>query len=50
MSARVLVVDDIEQNRRLLNDKLRNEYFHVIQAVDGLNAIDKALAEDRTSS
>ena len=46
MSARVLVVDDIEQNRRLLNDKLRNEYFHVIQAVDGLDAIDKALAEE----
>jgi len=46
MSARVLVVDDIEQNRRLLNDKLRNEYFHVIQAVDGMDAIDKALAEE----
>ncbi len=46
MSARVLVVDDIEQNRRLLNDKLRNEYFHVIMAVDGEDAIDKALAEE----
>ena len=46
MSARVLVVDDIEQNRKLLNDKLRNEYFHVIMAVDGEDAIDKALAEE----
>jgi two-component system cell cycle response regulator len=46
MSARVLVVDDIEQNRKLLTDKLRNEYFHVITAVDGEDAIDKALAEE----
>ena len=46
MSARVLVVDDIEQNRKLLQDKLKNEYFHVITAVDGLDAIDKALAEE----
>lgn len=46
MSARVLVVDDIEQNRRLLTDKLRNEYFHVITAVDGEDAIDKAMAEE----
>lgn len=46
MSARVLVVDDIEQNRKLLTDKLKNEYFHVIQAVDGEDAIDKALAEE----
>lgn len=46
MSARVLVVDDIEQNRKLLSDKLRNEYFHVITAVDGEDAIDKALAEE----
>jgi two-component system cell cycle response regulator len=46
VSARVLVVDDIEQNRKLLNDKLRNEYFHVIMAVDGEDAIDKALAEE----
>ncbi len=46
MSARVLVVDDIEQNRKLLTDKLRNEYFHVITAVDGEDAIDKAMAEE----
>jgi two-component system cell cycle response regulator len=46
MSARVLVVDDIEQNRKLLQDKLKNEYFRVITAVDGQDAIDKALAEE----
>ncbi|HVY89342.1 MAG TPA: PleD family two-component system response regulator [Hyphomonadaceae bacterium] len=46
MSARVLVVDDIEQNRKLLQDKLKNEYFHVITAVDGQDAIDRALAEE----
>ncbi len=46
MSARVLVVDDIEQNRKLLTDKLKNEYFHVVTAVDGEDAIDKAMAEE----
>lgn len=46
MSARVLVVDDIEQNRRLLSDKLQNEYFRVVTAVDGEDGIDKALAEE----
>lgn len=46
MSARVLVVDDIEQNRKLLTDKLRNEYFHVITAVDGEDGVEKALAEE----
>ena len=46
MSARVLVVDDIEQNRKLLTDKLKNEYFHVRTAVDGEDAIERALAEE----
>lgn len=46
MSARVLVVDDIEANRKLLHAKLSNEYFHVITAVDGLDAIDRAIAEE----
>ena len=46
MSARVLVVDDIEQNRKLLSDKLKNEYFHVITAVDGEDGVEKALAEE----
>ena len=46
MSARVLVVDDNEANRKLLTDKLKNEYFHVITAVDGEDAIERALAEE----
>jgi two-component system, cell cycle response regulator len=46
MSARVLVVDDIEQNRKLLSDKLKSEYFHVITAVDGEDGVEKALAEE----
>ncbi|MGE3304027.1 MAG: PleD family two-component system response regulator [Hyphomonadaceae bacterium] len=39
MSARVLVVDDIEANRRLLEAKLAREYFQVIVARDGLEAL-----------
>jgi two-component system cell cycle response regulator len=46
MSARVLVVDDIEANRKLLHAKLSNEYFHVITAVDGEDAIERAIAEE----
>lgn len=46
MSSRVLVVDDIEANRKLLHAKLSNEYFNVITAVDGQEAIDRAIAEE----
>jgi CheY-like chemotaxis protein len=46
MSARVLVVDDNEANRKLLHAKLTNEYFHVITAVDGVDAIERAIAEE----
>ncbi len=46
MSARVLVVDDIEANRKLLHAKLSNEYFHVITAVDGQEAVERARAEE----
>lgn len=46
MSARVLVVDDIEANRKLLHAKLSHEYFHVAIACDGVEAIDKAIAEE----
>ena len=39
MSARVLVVDDIIQNVKLLEAKLQNEYFDVITALSGKEAL-----------
>ncbi|MFT3672235.1 PleD family two-component system response regulator [Aestuariivirga sp.] len=40
MTARVLVVDDIIANVRLLEAKLSAEYFEVITAMNGLDALD----------
>ncbi|GJL92240.1 PleD family two-component system response regulator [Hyphococcus sp.] len=45
MTARVLVVDDLEPNVKLLEAKLRAEYFDVIGAYSGQESIDLALAE-----
>ncbi|MEE2525132.1 PleD family two-component system response regulator [Hyphobacterium sp. HN65] len=45
MSARVLVVDDQEANVRLLEAKLKAEYFEVVTAYDGPSAIEKAREE-----
>lgn len=45
MTARVLVVDDLEPNVKLLEAKLRAEYFDVITAFSGREAVDKAKAE-----
>ena len=45
MTARVLVVDDLEPNVKLLEAKLRAEYFDVVSAFSGQQAIDKAVAE-----
>ena len=42
MSARVLVVDDILANRKLLQAKLSHEYFEVITASNGQEAVDMA--------
>lgn len=44
MSARILVVDDIPMNVRLLESKLSAEYFEVVTASDGPSAL-KAAAE-----
>lgn len=45
MSARILVVDDIPSNTRLLDVKLSAEYYEVLSAHDGERAL--ALAEAR---
>ena len=45
MTARILVVDDIEANVRLLEAKLTAEYYEVIVAYDGPSALAKAVAE-----
>lgn len=45
MSARVLVVDDQEPNVRLLEAKLKAEYFEVVTAFNGQAAIDRAIEE-----
>ena len=39
MTARVLVVDDIEANRRLLQAKLEAQYYTVILAENGIAAL-----------
>ena len=45
MSARILVVDDIEPNVRLLEAKLSAEYYDVITASDGPSGIAAAISE-----
>ena len=45
MSARILVVDDIESNVRLLEAKLSAEYYEVLTACDGPTALAIAASE-----
>jgi two-component system, cell cycle response regulator len=45
MSARVLVVDDVEVNVRLLEAKLSSEYFTVITASSGAQALELVRSE-----
>ncbi len=45
MTARVLVVDDLEPNVKLLEAKLRAEYFDVLGAYSGQEAVHKAASE-----
>ncbi|WP_421859041.1 PleD family two-component system response regulator [Oricola sp.] len=40
MTARILVVDDIEANRNLLETRLLSEYFDVLTAADGEQALE----------
>ena len=45
MSARVLVVDDILPNVRLVEAKLTNEYYEVLTATSGVEALEKVELE-----
>jgi two-component system cell cycle response regulator len=45
MSARILVVDDVTVNVRLLEAKLASEYFNVLTAFNGEKALEVARAE-----
>ena len=45
MGAKILVVDDVPANVKLLEAKLMSEYYDVITAVDGYKAIEVAKAE-----
>lgn len=45
MSAKILVVDDVPANVKLLEAKLTSEYYDVITADDGFQAIEKATSE-----
>jgi two-component system cell cycle response regulator len=45
VTARILVVDDIEANVRLLEAKLSAEYYEVIPAYDGISALEIAARE-----
>lgn len=45
MSARILVVDDILPNVKLLEAKLTNEYYDVITASNGKEALEKAVQD-----
>src|SRR3712207_4640593 len=41
MTGRVLVVDDLAPNVKLLSAKLSNEYFDVVTAFNGASALEK---------
>ncbi|HAT34931.1 MAG TPA: PleD family two-component system response regulator, partial [Rhodospirillaceae bacterium] len=45
MTARILVVDDLEPNVKLFEAKLSSEYFDVITATDGPSALEKIVDE-----
>ena len=45
MSARILVVDDVEANVRLLEAKLSAEYYEVLTATDGVTGLAIAASE-----
>ena len=48
MSARILVVDDVDVNVKLLEAKLSSEYFNVLSASDGQGALTVAQVNEAT--
>lgn len=46
MPARVLVVDDVATNVKLLEAKLSSQYFNVLTATDGQQALDMVVTKD----
>jgi CheY-like chemotaxis protein len=44
MSKRILVIEDTENNRRILSDLLTNAGFEVLEAVDGEKGVAMAAA------
>src|SRR5215813_10941371 len=42
MSKRILVIEDTENNRRILNDLLTNAGYEVLEAVDGAKGVTMA--------
>ena len=42
MTARILIVDDVPANARLLEAKLSAEYYQVASARDGFEALEQA--------
>ena len=45
MTARILVIDDIDANVRLLEAKLTADYYEVLTASDGVTGLAVAAAE-----
>ena len=45
MSRRILVVEDQEDNRRILHDLLTNAGYEIVQAENGVEALRVAAAE-----
>ena len=50
MSARILVVDDVPANVKLLEARLSAEYFDVLTATNGAEALDICSRLNATSS
>ena len=46
MSKRILVIEDTEDNRRILRDLLTNAGFEVLEATDGEKGVAAAVAEN----